>query len=57
MPLEQLEQEFGTEERWVEAKPVAEDLGSILKASGGPYYMGSSRKSALIRHQITRRLF
>ena len=45
MPLEQLEKELGTEERWVEAKPIPKELGSILKASGGPYYKGSSHKS------------
>lgn len=45
MPLEQVEKELATEERWVEAKPVAEELSAILKASGGPYYLGSSRKS------------
>jgi hypothetical protein len=48
MPLEQLEKELGTEERWVEAKPIAEELGAILKASGGPYYKGSSRKSGFV---------
>ena len=48
MPLEQLEKELGTEERWVEAKPIAEELGAILKASGGPYYYGSSRKSGFV---------
>jgi hypothetical protein len=48
MPLEQLEKELGTEERWVEAKPIAEELGVILKASGGPYYKGSSRESRLV---------
>ena len=48
MPLEQLEKKFGTEERWVEAKPIAEELGAILKASGGPYYNGSSRKSGFV---------
>jgi glutathione S-transferase len=44
MPLDQLEEEQGTEERWVEAKPVAEELGALLKASGGPYFKGSTRK-------------
>lgn len=48
MPLEQLEKEFGTEERWLEAKPTAEELGAILRASGGPYYKGSSRKSVFV---------
>jgi hypothetical protein len=48
MPLEQLEKELGTEERWVEAKPITEELGAILKASGGPYYKGSSRKSGFV---------
>jgi hypothetical protein len=48
MSLEQLEKELGTEERWVEAKPIAEELGAILKASGGPYYKGSSRKSGFV---------
>jgi len=42
MPLEQVEKELATEERWVEAKPIAEELGAILKESGGPYYKGSS---------------
>jgi len=46
MPLDQLEEERATEERWVEAKPIAEELGAILKASGGPYFRGSSCKSA-----------
>ena len=45
MPLEQLEKELGTEERWVEVKPITKELAAILKASGGPYYKGSSRKS------------
>jgi hypothetical protein len=48
MPLEQLEKELGTEERWVEAKPIAVELGAILKASGGPYYKGSSRKPGFV---------
>jgi len=42
MPLEQLEKELGTEERWLEVKPIAEELGAILKASEGPYYKGSN---------------
>ncbi|KIW01904.1 hypothetical protein, variant [Verruconis gallopava] len=41
MPLEQLESDFATEQVWSQVKPVAEQLGAILKASGGPYYMGS----------------
>jgi hypothetical protein len=56
MPLEQLEKELGTEERWIEAKPIAEELGAILKASGGPYYKGSSRKSEFVRSRATWRL-
>jgi hypothetical protein len=44
MSLDQLETEFATEDRWTEAKPVAEELGAIIKASGGPFYRGSSRK-------------
>jgi len=46
MPLEQLEKEFGTEERWIEAKPIAVELGVILRASGGPYYQGSTPSHA-----------
>jgi glutathione S-transferase len=44
MPLDQLEAEHSTEERWSEAESIAKELGAILKASGGPYYRGSSRK-------------
>jgi hypothetical protein len=56
MPLDQLEKELGTEERWVEAKPIAEELGAILKASGGPYYKGFSRKSGIVWPQAKCRL-
>jgi len=56
MPLEQLEKELGTEERWVEAKPIAEELGTILKANGGPYYKGSSRESGFVSPRAIRTL-
>jgi len=44
LPLEQLEQEHGTGERWGEAKPIAVALGTLLRENGGPYYRGSSRE-------------
>ncbi|KAF2491132.1 hypothetical protein BU16DRAFT_621782 [Lophium mytilinum] len=42
MPLEQLEKELATEEKWVEVKPISGDLCALLKASGGPYYKGTT---------------
>jgi glutathione S-transferase len=44
MPLDQVEKELATEDRWLEAKSIAQELGAIIKASGGPYYKGSTRK-------------
>jgi hypothetical protein len=44
MPLEQLEKERDTEERWAEAKPHATMLGDLLRESGGPFFMGKTGK-------------
>jgi len=42
MSLDQLERDHGSDERWEEAKAPAKVLGDILRASGGPFYMGST---------------
>jgi hypothetical protein len=36
--------EIGGEEAWIEALPGIHELGEILKASGGPFVMGETRK-------------
>lgn len=41
MQLDVYEEKLGTEERWVEAKPIAKKLGDLLRENDGPYYQGS----------------
>jgi glutathione S-transferase len=48
MPLDQLEKELGTEERWTEAKSIAGEFGAMLKVNGGPYYKGSNREFGFV---------
>jgi glutathione S-transferase len=43
-PLPQLAQETGGEEAWVGALPGLKELGDLVKAEGGPFVMGATRK-------------
>lgn len=31
-------------ERWEKIKPDAEAMGNLIRASGGPYFMGKTRE-------------
>lgn len=42
MPLSQLENEKGGESAWKIAEPKWKELGSLLKAEGGPFFMGKT---------------
>lgn len=42
MPLSQLEKEKGGESAWKAAEPKWKELGTLLKAEGGPFFMGKT---------------
>ena len=42
MPLSQLEKEKGGESAWKAAEPKWKELGILLKAEGGPFFMGKT---------------
>lgn len=42
MPLSQLENEKGGESAWKIAEPKWKELGTLLKAEGGPFFMGKT---------------
>lgn len=44
MPLSQLEKEKGGESAWKAAEPQWKELGALLKAEGGPFFMGKTGK-------------
>jgi len=49
MPLEQIEREKGTEQCWEEMKPIARDLGDLLREKGGPFFLGETGKFYVFR--------
>ena len=44
MTLSQLEKEKGGEGAWKAAEPKWKELGTLLKAEGGPFFMGKTGK-------------
>jgi hypothetical protein len=42
--LAQMAKEKGGEEAWIEALPAFHELGDVIKAKGGPFVMGETRK-------------
>lgn len=44
MPLSQLEKEKGGESAWKAVEPKWMELGNLLKAEGGPFFMGKTGK-------------
>ena len=44
MTLSQLEKEKGGESAWKAAEPKWKELGTLLKAKGGPFFMGKTGK-------------
>ena len=44
MPLSQLEREKGGENAWKAAEPKWKELTTLLKAEGGPFFMGETGK-------------
>lgn len=44
MSLSQLEKEKGGESAWKAAEPKWKELGTLLKAEGGPFFMGKTGK-------------
>lgn len=42
MPLSQVEKEKGGESAWEAAEPKWKELGALLKAEGGPFFMGKT---------------
>lgn len=42
MPLSQLEKEKGGESAWQAAEPKWKELAALLKAEGGPFFMGKT---------------
>ena len=44
MPLSQLEREKGGENAWKAAEPKWKELATLLKAEGGPFFMGETGK-------------
>ncbi|KAL9129570.1 MAG: hypothetical protein Q9175_007261, partial [Cornicularia normoerica] len=42
MPLSQVEKEKGGESAWEAAEPKWKELGALLKAQGGPFFMGKT---------------
>ena len=47
MDLSQLEKEKGGESAWKAAEPKWKELGTLLKAEGGPFFMGKTGKHRL----------
>lgn len=45
--LKQYMAEEGGEEAWIEALPAAVKLGQLLKANGGPFLNGKTRRFCL----------
>ena len=45
-PLEQVERE-ATEEQWEEMKPIAQEIGNLLREKSGPFFLGDTSKSAV----------
>ena len=42
MPLAQVEREKGGEGAWEAAEPKWRELGALLRAEGGPFFMGKT---------------
>jgi len=42
MSLEQFAKEKGGEQNWVEATPLLQELGAVLREEGGPFLLGST---------------
>ena len=47
-PLPQVEQEHATEECWEAAKAPAREAGDLLRAHGGPFFLGETGKWSAI---------
>ncbi len=54
MPLTQLEKEKGGESAWKAAEPKWKELGTLLKAQGGPFFMGKTGKHIRSLHSLQR---
>ena len=52
MPLAQLEKEKGGESAWKAAEPKWKELGDVLKAEGGPFFMGKTGKLSFLRKEF-----
>lgn len=47
MPLEQLAKEHGGERGYADAEKPLSDVADLLKANGGPYFMGNTRELSI----------
>jgi hypothetical protein len=54
-PLAQWMREKGGEEAWIGALSGIKMLGDVVKANGGPFVMGKTRKLAVLPKDITNR--
>ena len=47
MPLRQFEKEHGGDKAWEEATPALKEAGDMLRANGGPFFLGKTGRVSL----------
>ena len=55
MPLRQFETEHGGDKAWEEATPALKEAGELLRANGGPFFLGETGEWAFsfnLRHSF-----